>query len=261
MTQSEKEKTQPPPKGLSEVSKIAIIVAIIAGVFGLLGSFIGIIPDIFNLFDKPLTTAELKITTPTPELIISTVIPRIDKILEINFSGGDKVTCVTEDSKLGGYDNSQDNYFVMGKTYGYITYCNISDYTNQGSLEIKADPVGYPDNFGYGVLFSFVGGDSRDQCSFEIKKEGLETSIAFGEYIEGTWSKPDTKLDSYNLDTNPHTLRLVLYPEGNAIGYIDDVKIAEHKFVGCSKGRIGFIAYGLGDTKTSFDDLKLYEIP
>lgn len=191
----------------------------------------------------------------------STPIPRTGKILELNFSSGDRGTCITDDSKIGGYDTSQDNYFVFGQKYGYITYCNISEQINQGSIEVKAEPNGSPNYFGYGVLIGFIGGKQRNYCSFEIIKDFSKTKIIFGEYINNKFKPSTTLSEDYTLDTNPHTLRMVLYPDGKAIGYIEDIKIAEHTFAGCSKGRIGFITYGQGDDKIFFDDLKLYAIP
>ena len=253
------------PKNAQGKSKLnpVIIVALIGLVGTICAAVIAIVPPLIEIIGKTENTVtptetQISIQQSFPE---STVIPRFNKILEINFSSGDRGVCVTDDSKIGGYDTSQDNYFVFGKKYGYITYCNVSEKINQGSLEIKADPSGSPDYFGYGVLIGFVGGEQRNLCSFEIIKDFSKTKIVFGEYINNKFKPTTTLLEGYTLDTNPHTLRMVVYPDGKTIGYIDDIKIAEHEFAGCSEGRVGFVAYGQGDDKIVFDDLKLYEIP
>lgn len=241
---------------------IPVVVALI-GLFGVIYAA----PTTVLIFNKFLNPSP---STPTPtetqvlaqpSFPASTSIPRLDKIFEINFSYGDRGTCVSDDSKVGGNDISQDNYFVFGKKYGYITYCNITPLVNQGNLEITADPHGSPDYFGYGVIIGFVGGDQRNLCSFEIIKDFSKTKVVFGEYINTKFKPSTTEIEGYTLDTNPHTVRMVLYPNGQAIGYVDEIKIAEHIFAGCSEGRIGFVAYGQGDDKISFDDMKLYALP
>jgi len=206
--------------------------------------------------------------TSTPAIVVNqqiqlkyTPVPRINKILEINFSYGDRGVCVTDDSKIGGNDTSQDNYFVFGKKNGYITYCNISPTVNQGNLEITADPHGSPDFFGYGVIMGFVGGENRNLCSFEVIRDFSKTKVVFGEYINGKFKPTSTQVEGYTLDTNSHTIRIVLYPDGKAVGFVDEIAIAEHTFAGCAEGRVGFVAYGQGDDKISFDDLKLYALP
>ncbi len=231
---------------------ITALIALICAAIGYFGSR-AIYPPVGNL-PIPTTASTQNFTPPT-------LIPRINKILEINFSYGDRGICNTDDPKIGGTDNSQDNYFVFGQKNGYITYCNISPLVNQGNLEITADPHGSPDYFGYGVLMGFIGGDQRNLCSFEIIKDFSKTKAVFGEYINGKFTPTAIEIEGYSLDTNPHTIRMVLYPDGKAIGFVDEQKITEHIFAGCSEGRIGFVAYGQGDDRISFDDLKLYAIP
>lgn len=253
------------PKSTSSKRKVnpVIVVALIGLAGTICAALIAIVPSIIELIGKNGTVATATETSiPTQQVFSnSTPIPRFDKIFEINFSSGDNGLCITDDSKVGGYDTSQDNYYVFGKKNGYITYCNASDKVNQGSLEIRADPSGSPDYFGYGVLMGFIGGEQRNLCSFEIIHDFSKTKVVFGEYINNKFKPTTTLLEGFTLDTNPHILRMVVFPDSKVIGYLDDIKIAEHTFAGCSEGRVGFVAYGQGDDKIIFDDLKLYAIP
>lgn len=236
------------------ISTLVGITAILTFILDLPTKFVDAL-NVFKVTGTPTVVAD------QPILLKFTPVPRINKILEINFSPGDRGICVTDDTKMGGNDISQNDYFVIGTKNGYITYCNITHLVNKGSLEITADPHGSPDYFGYGVIFGFIGGKQRDLCSFEIIKDFSQTKVVFGEYIDDYFRPSISQNIGYKLDANPHTIRMVLYPDGNAIGYIDEIPIAEHKFIRCSEGRVGFVAYGQGDDKISFDDLKLFALP
>jgi hypothetical protein len=45
------------------------------------------------------------------------------------------------------------------------------------------------------------------------------------------------------------------------LGYLDNVLIISYSFRQCGEGGIGLIAWGTGNTKVYFDNLKLYGLP
>ena len=254
------------PKTKHSIAKLLIFV-IIGGAIG----FYLISPKLLThsfALPSPGDAAPLS-PTPLPDTFTPTItptpIPRGDLMFEINFSSPGEGYCNDYDSNVLGYDNKE--YYIIPKVNGYIAVCHANDHLpNTGVLqvtahpEINANPNAY---YGFGVLFGWHGGglSTSDACIFGVRRELGETQALFIEIDEGKQHSRIIPIPNLTIDNNPHTLRLVLLPDGTAKGYLDEKFIADYTFSNCKSGPIGMVAWGTGDFKVYFDDLKFFSLP
>jgi len=235
-------------------------VAIFIMIGGIIGYFVGV--SLSRLPFRPgrqeilLLPAKILSQTPTP-------IPRGDGVMEINFSDSNDGKCNDYDRNLLGYENQQ--YYIKPAPNGFIAICHENDILEpEGSLQVSAFSNGaLPDPYGFAVLFGRKGNslNTTDACIFGIRRKGTTTEAYFSERMEGKISSYTQELKSTQLDNAPHTLRVVLHRDGNAVGYLDERYIAEHNFLNCAGGPLGMVAWGPGETKIYFDDLKFFGLP
>lgn len=199
---------------------------------------------------------------PTPTSI-PTPIPKGKALTEINFSGTGVGNCDNYNANLLGYENGQ--YYIKPSYNGYIAVCNTGIRPSQGSLQVVVYPEKRSTVYGYGLLFGWSGTGltTKEGCLFGIKQSETMSFAQsdFSEFNNGTYWKENNWLGNISLDTRPHTIRMTLKSDGHAIGYLDEKYVGEFDFTDCGKGPIGLAAWGDGDTKIYFDDLKLYDLP
>lgn len=186
------------------------------------------------------------------------------QVFEINFSAKGEGNCNDYDPNLLGYDVDKKLYYIIPPRNGYISVCHKDDTLQpQGVLEATAFPDKDTDIYGYTVFFGWQGDGltTTDGCGFGVKKNNSTTEAFFVQRIGGNWEKTSTVLDDYSLDIEPHKIRMVLYPSGKAIGYLDGNYVAEHSFVDCITGPVGLMAYGPGDVRVNFTSFKLFNLP
>jgi hypothetical protein len=193
-----------------------------------------------------------------------TSIPVGSLISDIDFTISGDGNCNDYDQSKLGYDTSNKLYYIIPEKNGLISVCHENDNLQpQGILQATAFPDGDLDYFGYAVLFGWDGYNTTttDDCGFGIMKNKSITHAIFIQKIGGKPKLTSIELKNYELDTSPHSVRMVLYPSGKAVGYVDDNYIAEHTFVNCKTGPIGLIAYGPGQARINFTSLKLFGLP
>jgi hypothetical protein len=247
------------------------IFVVLGGLFGFIGASIvvtdaGELP-ISDVYTPVITSTQESLMTPssglTPTLLpIPTPISFGDAFLEINFTRRGEGDCNDYDSDRLGYYEEQ--YYIHPDTNGYIAICH--DGKNRippGALQVVAHPESSSSFFGYGLLFGWKGGgiSTTDACFMGIRKSGERTEAVFVDWVENNYKATTQVLDDLVLDNQPHTLRIVLQSNNMAQGYLDGKFFAEHQFIQCSKGPIGMVAWGDGQQKTFFDDLKLFDMP
>lgn len=209
-----------------------------------------------NATPSPIASPTLG-PTPTP-------IPTGELTMEINFAWEGEGNCNNYDLDKLGYEGQR--YYIRQGTNGYIAVCHKNDsLLPQGSLQVTAypDSEDTPRNYGFAVLFGWKGSgtSTTDACIFGVERLGTVTRAVYQEVIGGEWSSSWTMLDNISLDNNPHTLRVVMNEDYEAVGYLDGDLIGKHKFTHCSAGPIGLVALGSEDAKIYFDDLKFFRLP
>ncbi len=251
-----------------KLSLILILLSIIAG--GLISHYL-VIPKIlihsFELSDSQTIEPTLSSTPPPATTPTSTPTPiaRGDLTLEINFSSPNDGLCNDYNSSVLGYSNKE--YYIVPKFNGYIAVCHADDnLPATGSLQVTAHPEAtvMPNAYyGFGALFGWHGGglSTSDACIFGVRREFGETQAVFIEISEGRQHTHIASIPNLTIDNNPHTLRFVLLPDGTAQGYVDERFVADYVFSNCQPGPIGMVAWGTGDFKVYFDDLKFFSLP
>ena len=223
-------------------------------------------PTVIEMADATATLVFTPTPTPTP-------IPRGELLMEINFGWRGEGNCNDYNPDRLGYDNQA--YYIEPPPNGYIAVCHENDYLEpRGSLQVSAFPVGgsyegYPfdraeyEIYGFGVLFGWKGGglSTTDACIAGVRRWGGSTEAVFMERVNGHQSTYRQRVDWLALDDSPHTLRVVLGADRWARSYLDERFIAEHRFTQCSTGPIGLVAWGPGDLRVYFDDLKFFTLP
>lgn len=244
-----------------KVIYIPLVVAVISGVFLLIATFLGpLVTDKRHLSATQTADANINglLLMQTP-----TIIPFGSEIFEIGFSSSGEGNCNNYDSNKLGYEALKKTYYIIPNK-GFVAVCHKdNDLQAAGILQTTAFPDGNPDYFGYAALFGWKGTEKSTTaaCGFGVRKNGSKTEALFIQIIGGKWNHITTELKNYDLDINPHSVRVVLYPSGKAIGYLDNNYVAEHTFVDCNSGPVGMIAYGPGDVKINYTSLKLFALP
>lgn len=240
------------------VAIIGAVALVFVAVIGLLGNIIGPIgPKVIEATQTAQSKREALAQTPT-------AISLGNKFFEINFSTRGDGNCNDYDANKLGYDTSRKTYYIVPNT-GFVAVCHKDDkLAPEGIIQTTAFPDEDSDYFGYAVFFGWGGSEKKttDACGFGVRKNKTKTEAIFVQIIGGNWGNPITKeLNDFTLDTNPHSVRMVLYPSGRAIGYLDGNYVFEHSFVECETGPVGMIAYGPGQIKINFTSLKLFALP
>lgn len=193
-----------------------------------------------------------------------TPIPREELLMEINFAVVDEGVCNNYKPARLGYEGHQ--YYIVAPPAGYIAICHQDDIlAPQGSLQVTAHPQGAPSDYGFGVLYGWKGHDNltTDSCIVGIRRRSTEdgpiTEAIFRERVNGETTSSNQRLGSITLDDNPHTLRVVLLPDGSAQSYLDEQFLAQGQFGNCGQGPIGMVAWSSPEGKVYFDDLKLFK--
>lgn len=237
---------------IAVVTAIGFIVALLAGLSQI---FDATLP---NPLATPIPTATM---TPTP---LPPLTQFGNPIFNISFSTRGDGNCNDYDASKLGYDTSRKTYYIVPNT-GFVAVCHKDDkLAPEGILQTTAFPDEDSDYFGYAVFFGWGGNGKKttEACGFGIRKNKTKTEAIFVQIIGGNWGNPITKeLNDFTLDTNPHSVRMILYPSGRAIGYLDGNYVFEHSFVECETGPVGMIAYGPGQIKINFTSLKLFALP
>jgi hypothetical protein len=183
--------------------------------------------------------------------------------MEIDFNQPGEGDCNDYEPQLLGYENNQ--YYIQPESNGYIAVCHArDDLPPAGSLQVTAWSDTEPgDIFGYAVLFGWKGQgrNTTDACMLGIRHKGSATQAFYSSRVDGERVAFTQELRSLTLDNSPHTLRVVLYPDYRAFGYLDERLFVEYQFDECTEGPIGVMAWGPGDQKIYFDDLKLFALP
>ena len=195
-------------------------------------------------------------TPPTP-------IPLGNEVFEINFATHGEGNCNDYDPQKLGYDTVLKQYYIVPENNGFASVCHYKDnLPPQGSLQTTSFPDGNPSYFGYAVFFGWKGSSTTttDACGFGVRKIGSGNETIFIQIIAGNWKTFSIPLKNIILDNSPHSIRMVLYPSGRAVGYFDGKFAGENTFVNCSSGPVGFIAYGPGKIRINFVDLKLFNL-
>jgi hypothetical protein len=183
--------------------------------------------------------------------------------MEIDFNQPGAGDCNTSGLIPLGYENQQ--YYIQPKPNGYIAICHErDDLPPVGSLQVSAwsdQEIG--EIYGFAVLYGWKGSGYKttDACMVGIRREGSVTQAFYSSRVNTNREFFTPELSSLTLDNAPHTLRVVLYPDRRAFGYLDERLFVEHQFPDCTDGPIGILAWGPGDQKIYFDDLKLFELP
>lgn len=248
-------------KGLDPAVFGAIIGAaalVLAAIIGLLGNIIGPVgPKVIEATQTAEAKREALAQTPTAP-------SPGNRIFEINFSTRGDGNCNDYDVSKLGYDTDRKAYYIIPNT-GFVAVCHKDDKLSpEGILQTTAFPDDDSDYFGYAVFFGWGGSETKttDACGFGVRKNKTKTEAIFVQIIGGNWGDPITKdLNNFTLDTNPHSVRMALYPSGRAVGYLDGNYVFEHSFVDCKTGPVGMIAYGPGKIKINFTSLKLFALP
>ncbi len=183
--------------------------------------------------------------------------------MEIDFNQPGVGDCNDYKPQLLGYENNQ--YYIQPESNGYIAVCHSrDDLPPAGSLQVTAWSDTEPGEiFGYAVLFGWKGQGvvSTDLCMVGIRRKERAMEAFYSNRVSGEREAFTRELNVLSLDQAPHTLRVVLYPDGKAYGYLDERLFVETQFNACSDGPIGIMAWGPGDQKIYFDDLKLFALP
>ena len=253
------------PDNHPSTPSLLIIVALIGAMATIIAALIGIFGPIIidNRHVSATQTADAMLRnislTQTP-----TLPPFGEDVFEIDFSTEGEGNCNNYDPKVLGYDTSRRVYYIVPNTT-YVAVCHTNDDLRPaGILQTTAFPDGDSSFFGYAVFFGWDGKDNKttDACGFGIRKNKTKTEAIFIQSIRGEWGSPTLfDLNNFELDTNPHSIRMILYPSGKAVGYLDGNYIAEHSFVDCQSGPVGLIAYGPGEMRINFVNLKLFALP
>ena len=229
-----------------------------------------IINDLFvSLSEVPTTiipTTTPTITpTPTPTMIAEGKVIR-----EIKFSTEvEGELCrglFNEKRSYWDYEYSSERFFINPDTNGYMVVCKQKGGIKpEGSLQIEVEISKNLDNYGYGLLFGWRE-SNRSFCRFVIKREGKIAYAFFTEGVEDNYiNSPRIDipflLEAGDQDLALHTIRMVLKPNREVIGYFDGKFVASYKYDHCEVGDIGFIAYGNGNKNIYFDNLVLRKIP
>jgi hypothetical protein len=196
-----------------------------------------------------------------------TVISPGNKVFEIKFSTHGEGNCNDYDKNKLGYDINQKLYYIIPEANGYASVCHVDDKLQpQGILQTTAFPDSDSSLFGYAVFWGWKGNNiaTTDACGFGVRKKDSKTEAIFIQIIAGHWKHISTDLDML-LDASPHAIRMVLYPSGDAYGYLDGKLVAsligDKRFIDCGSGPVGLIAYGPGQLKINFTSLKLFALP
>jgi hypothetical protein len=199
---------------------------------------------------------------PTPTL---TPIPIGPELLRLDFIRASDGNCDTHDSNILGYESGQ--YYIQSPaSNGYIAQCASGDWGPRVSIEVEAYPRGDLAFWGYGLIIGWHGSDGRttDGCFLSVRRtSGIEPvseviAIQRIDRVQETIYRENLPVP---LETRPQKLRLVMVTDSLGIGYLDDQFIGQFEFNGCTKGRIGMVAYGTGDTRVYFTNLKLNSLP
>jgi hypothetical protein len=222
-------------------------------VSALFGTVLGYIIGLYFASSFPVQPP----TPPTP-----TPIPRGELILEINFDMSGDGGCNEKPETLLGYEKSQ--YFIQPEPNGYIAICHaIDDLTPQGSLEVDAWSEQEIKNiYGYALLFGWEGKGyvTTDACIMGIRRNGAVTEAFYEIRQSGERQAYTQEVRTMTIDNARHNLRIVL-SDGRAFGYLDERLFGVYQFNDCNSGPVGMVAWGPGDQKIYFDDLKLYSLP
>lgn len=203
----------------------------------------------------PLTPTS---TPPSPPLAFG------NPVFEINFSKRGDGICNDYDPNKLGYDINRGLYYIVPPQNGWASVCHENDQLlAQGILQTTAFPDNDVNYFGYAIFFGWKGNSitTSDACGFGVRKDASKDEAIFIQITGGHWKHYTYDLN-FTLDSNPHAIRMILYPSGDATGFLDGDQVAEHKFLAdCSSGPVGLIAYGPGQLKIYFTNLKLFELP
>ena len=200
-----------------------------------------------------------------PNAVIKTPIPRGPLLLDMNFTEVGDGSCDKYDSKILGYEFHK--YYIQPlSSQGYISACKSGNWGPKVSLEVEAYPEGDLSFFGYAVIVGWQGDSSgtTDACMFGVRRTtGSQTisEVFVKQRINGKEKMLDRKVLPFSLDNNPHNIRVVFLTDSLAIGYIDNQFVGEFEFDHCSKGQIGLVAWGTGETKIYFDNFRLSSLP
>lgn len=239
-----------------------IITILIALVFAIAGYVISRI--VFPPSGSPSTPASIDIQNATNG-VIKTPVPHGPLLLDMSFTEVGDGSCDKYDTKILGYEFHK--YYIQPlSSQGYISACKSGNWGPKVSLEVEAYPEGDLSFFGYAVIVGWKGNSSgtTDACMFGVKRTvGSQTaSEAFvKQRIDGKEKTLDRKVLPFSLDNNPHNIRVVFLTDSLAVGYIDNQFIGEFEFDHCSKGQIGLVAWGTGETKIYFDNFRLSSLP
>lgn len=216
-------------------------------------------------------TAEAKATETqiyiqnTPHGLANTPIPYGPPLLEMSFTKVGDGYCDDYDDNILGYEIHQ--YYIQPlSSRGYISACRSGDWGPQVSLEVEAYPDGDLSLFGYGVIIGWQGNSSgtTDACIFGVRRTvGAQTvsEVFVKQRIDGVERTLGKETLDFSLDNKPHRIRVVMLTDSLAVGYIDDQFVGDFEFDACIKGKIGLVAWGTGETKIYFDDLRLHSLP
>lgn len=272
MNRNKKDKAQSVTKPIAKIIKSISVLGIITA----FATVIGLVVDLNEIWDivfgkiTPTATQTLPIQ-PTSTYTITpiptkTPIPPGPLLVEVNFDKFGDGFCDNSVERIYGYESNQ--YYIQPlSSAGYIIECNVGDWGPQGIIEVEAYPKGDLSFYGYGVIIGWQGNDSGstdDACIFAVRRtSGVqpETKIYVKQRINGFSDTLSNEISDVPIDNYPHTVRLVMLDESFAVGYIDGQFVGEFNFRECAKGRIGLVAYGTGETKVYFDNLKFYSLP
>jgi hypothetical protein len=261
-----KNNQQQNPSGGSEKHppSLLIIVALIGAIATIIAALIAALFGPIILENRHLSatqTADAILRnislTQTP-----TLPPFGDNVFEIDFSTNGEGNCNNYDPKVLGYDTNLKVYYIVPDK-GYVAVCHKNDNLRpEGILQTTAFPEGKPSYFGYVAFFGWQGDTkiTTDACGFGVRRNDSITEAVFVQIIGGKWKTTPIELKNFELDTTPHSIRMILYPSGKAIGYLDGNYAAEHSFVDCKSGPVGLIAYGPGQVRINFTSLKLFAL-
>lgn len=254
------------PQGVNVLAKKKkrnwIITILIALVFAIAGYVIS------RIVFPPSGSSSTPVSTDSqndPNGVINTPIPHGPLLLDMSFTEVGDGSCDKYDAKILGYEFHK--YYIQPLSpQGYISACKTGDWGPKVSLEVEAYPEGDLSFFGYAVIVGWQGNSSgtTDACVFGVKRTvGAQTaSEAFvKQRIDGIEKTLDRKVLPFSLDNNPHNIRVVFLTDSLAVGYIDNQFVGEFEFDHCSKGQIGLIAWGTGETKIYFDNFRLSSLP
>lgn len=187
-------------------------------------------------------------------------------IMNFGFNREGDGNCNDYDPDFLGYESGQ--YYIQPQPdRAFIAICHeIEDLSPLGDLEVSAVPVGnysLMDTLGYGVLFGWDGDEdsTSDACIAGILRYRGHTFAYFTEVVRDEWQQDYEAINTFELDSAQHTLRVILQAGGEAIVFLDGRELARHKFTECSPGPIGMSAWNSLGNKVYFDNLTLYSLP